>query len=385
MFNSAILEVAIGVVFIYALFSTICTALREGIEAWLKTRAAYLEYGIREMLHDKKGDRLAKDFFEHPMIFSLYSGQYQAGADEKLGLFTRGHDMPSYIPSRNFSTALLDLVARGPVGQTAGGAQAGHSISLESLRENARLLGNAPVARAVLNAIDMAEGNLAKAQANLEAWYDSAMDRVSGWYKRNTQKMVFGMSLILAILFNVDTIGIANSLYQNTSAREVVAGLAQSGSPAPGETRISDIQQRLEAMPIPIGWTDEVSNVLLGRAKPPAWWWWLEKFVAPIPGWLLTALAATLGAPFWFDVLNRVMVVRSTVKPHQKSPEEASEDRQRPADRRDPGNARIGQQTRASDGDDAANDDTALDGCGAAPSLATPDDALPAAEGGVLR
>jgi hypothetical protein len=47
-----------------------------------------------------------------------------------------------------------------------------------------------------------------------------------------------------------------------------------------------------------------------------------------ILGWLITAIAATLGAPFWFDVLNKIMVIRSTVKPHEKSPEEASEDRQ---------------------------------------------------------
>jgi len=39
-------------------------------------------------------------------------------------------------------------------------------------------------------------------------------------------------------------------------------------------------------------------------------------------------MAATLGAPFWFDVLNKITVIRSTVKPHEKSPEEASEDRQ---------------------------------------------------------
>jgi hypothetical protein len=44
-------------------------------------------------------------------------------------------------------------------------------------------------------------------------------------------------------------------------------------------------------------------------------------------GWFITALAATLGAPFWFDVLNKVMVIRSTVKPKEKSPDEASEDR----------------------------------------------------------
>jgi hypothetical protein len=57
-----------------------------------------------------------------------------------------------------------------------------------------------------------------------------------------------------------------------------------------------------------------------------------EHIFEPLVGWLLTALAAMLGAPFWFDLLNRMMVVRSTVKPHEKSPEESSEDRQAPRD-----------------------------------------------------
>jgi len=71
-------------------------------------------------------------------------------------------------------------------------------------------------------------------------------------------------------------------------------------------------------MKLPIGWNpappvNDVPNVLV-----------------LILGWLVTAFAATLGAPFWFDVLNKIMVIRSTVKPHEKSPEEASEDRQKP-------------------------------------------------------
>jgi hypothetical protein len=41
-------------------------------------------------------------------------------------------------------------------------------------------------------------------------------------------------------------------------------------------------------------------------------------------GWLITALAVSLGAPFWFDMLNKFIVVRSTVKPHEKSLEEKS-------------------------------------------------------------
>jgi hypothetical protein len=45
-----------------------------------------------------------------------------------------------------------------------------------------------------------------------------------------------------------------------------------------------------------------------------------------LAGWLLTALAVSLGAPFWFDTLNKIMVVRSTVKPSEKSRDEASKD-----------------------------------------------------------
>ena len=44
-------------------------------------------------------------------------------------------------------------------------------------------------------------------------------------------------------------------------------------------------------------------------------------------GYVATAAALTLGAPFWFDVLNKIMVIRSTVKPREKSQEEGSEDR----------------------------------------------------------
>jgi len=53
-----------------------------------------------------------------------------------------------------------------------------------------------------------------------------------------------------------------------------------------------------------------------------------------LAGWVMTALAISFGAPFWFDLLNKFMVVRSTVKPHEKSPEEGSEDRQTRSERR---------------------------------------------------
>lgn len=71
MLGSQILEVTIGVIFVFILISIICSAIREGIEAWMKTRAAFLEQGIRELLHDKKGEGLAKSFFHHPQNGSI--------------------------------------------------------------------------------------------------------------------------------------------------------------------------------------------------------------------------------------------------------------------------------------------------------------------------
>ena len=87
MFGSGILEVAVGIVLVYVLVSLLCTALREGIEAWLKTRSAYLEFGIRELLHHKSGNALTTAFFQHPLIFSLFPDDYRPGrSSERPGL-----------------------------------------------------------------------------------------------------------------------------------------------------------------------------------------------------------------------------------------------------------------------------------------------------------
>src|ERR1044071_3229730 len=115
MLGSGSLEVVIGVIFLFLLVSLACSAVREGIEAWTKTRAAYLEYGLRELLHDRAGSGLAAQLFNHPLIYSLYAEEYAPGrSDRRPGLLAKGRNLPSYIPSKSFALALLDLAARGP-------------------------------------------------------------------------------------------------------------------------------------------------------------------------------------------------------------------------------------------------------------------------------
>ncbi|MFP3646556.1 hypothetical protein [Paraburkholderia sp. SIMBA_054] len=424
MFNSAILEVAIGIVFIYLLLSLMCTALREGLEGWLRTRASYLESGIRELLFDAEGKGLAKLFYDHPLICSLFPGAYASPASGRTaGLFTRGHKLPAYIPSASFAAALIDIIGRGPAPSndsgTAGAMQhpnsdATHPITIADVRAHIATIGNPSVQRAVLTALDTASGDLEKAKKSLETWYDSAMDRISGRYRRSTQGVLFWIGLIVAVGFNVDTISLADYLYRNETQRGAI--VAQAGSIAKetnGEpSSYADVKKQINKLQLPIGWdflfqqdSQDTANGLAAaqraaQASPgehtlvdylrPAWNRYHAWLMKPL-GWLLTAVAITLGAPFWFDILNKIMVIRSTVKPHEKSQEESSEDRQTGADiTRMPGAPPttiqimpppISVPTPSVEPKPPA--DSHEDGCEVEVTDATPDNQLPAAQGGV--
>src|SRR2546422_1769880 len=132
MFGSQVLEVAIGLVLLYLLLSLICSSIREGIEAWQKTRASDLERGIRELLQDRGGTGLAKSLYEHPLVYGLFKGEYNPAKSLR--------NLPSYIPSKNFAVALMDIVARGPsvpvatTGARAAAPSTTTLLSVDSLR-----------------------------------------------------------------------------------------------------------------------------------------------------------------------------------------------------------------------------------------------------------
>jgi hypothetical protein len=282
---------------------------------------------LKELLQDPQGTGLVQQFFDHPIIYSLYAGDYSPESGGKGFLafcnrnlaFWRWRNLPSYIPSRNFALALMDMAARGPKLDAGTSPDATAPVTVDSIRTNLGTIENPAVQRALLIALDRAEGDLEKAQANLEAWFDSAMDRVSGWYKRSTQWFLIGIGLLLAIGLNINTLKIADTLYHDKTARDLIVESAGS-TVADGKQKPLDYDgasAKLNELNLPIGWPqswNEIKKEVQGN--------WPSDFA----GWLLTAFAVSMGAPFWFDSLNKLIVVRSTVKPHQKSPEEPSRD-----------------------------------------------------------
>ena len=329
MFGSTILEVIIGMLFVYLLLSVLCSAIGEYLESKWNNRAKLLKKGIELLLNDTTGPsktNLAEQFYKHGLIRPLYR-------DEKT--------LPSYIPSRTFALALWNMA-------TAGG---GVTTNLAEIRKTVATLQHQELKTALLTLIDEANGDLDRARANIEHWYESAMDRVSGWYKRKTTYTMLAIGIVMAAAINADTITIATALMRNSALRSAVVSAAEkqlAATPATGAAAgqqappvapvdpaeaVARAHGNVKALGLPIGWNTAANSEDDPRGVPEGFNWVLK-----ILGLLLTGFAVSQGAPFWFDLLNKVMVVRSTVKPREKSAEQPSKDRPAPkADAADKG------------------------------------------------
>lgn len=357
MLGSDTLDVAIGVSLLFLFISLICTAVREAIEGMMKTRAMALERGVRELLDDPRGLTLVTDLFNHPMIYGLYFGEYDAAKLNRkcpVAAWFGRRNLPSYIPAANFSAALLDLIVRGPVAPASVGQTPGAPVTVDAVRAAARDLPP-KLQRAVLTAIDGAGEDLSRLKANLEAWYDSSMARVSGWYKRRTHLILFLLGLSAAAVLNIDAITITERLSSDKALRAAVVAQAEktTQAPAPEAKTVGDvasIKGQLDQIGLPIGWTGgwptPQAALVPTTAKAGGDSWGCGQGVCrgatpgldangrPAPGkhyeirigaivslllgWVVTAFAVNLGAPFWFDILSKFMAVRSSLKPPAK-------------------------------------------------------------------
>jgi hypothetical protein len=329
MFGSLIIDVAIGVIFLYLLLSLLCTSIREGIESVLKVRAAMLQEGLREMLQDPTGNNLVKPLYESPLIDCLFRGVYNAKENLKPnGVARLRSRLPTYIPAANFARALVDIMVRGPSSSQAAAPPAAAAvapaagpaaITIDSIRQKLTNPGD-PVQRVVLQALDTAT-DLPTLYASLEQWFNNSMDRVSGWYKRQTQIILFLIGIVVTVAVNGNTITTANYLFSNKTARDQVVTLATQ-APGTGQEKLQQEDttrlRELVQIGLPIGWHWDSGapwpeGSIVKRDD------WGKVMLASILGWLLTAFAISLGAPFWFDLLSKIVQVRSTMKPKPKA------------------------------------------------------------------
>ena len=255
----------------------------------------------------------------------LYRGDYQQALARSR--------LPSYVPTRNFALALMDQVIAGKMNPAPSNAKLPRAASAspsDRLHLAAERIANEHLRRAILQAVQVGGDDASRVRQHLEQWYDGAMDRVSGWYKRRSQMLLFVLGLVGALAININSLTIAEELAKNATLRRAVATEAERP-----DNKTANAQETVDAIDrlgLPIGWTHGAVDALLhplrlNEKEKTDWWWTVLGALQIALGYGLTAFAISLGSPFWFDVLNRLMVIRETVKPHEKSPEEGSEDK----------------------------------------------------------
>jgi hypothetical protein len=287
MFGSTILDVAIGIIFIYLLVSLVISAINELIAAMLKSRAKNLSQGIQALLQDPSQAGWVARLYQHPLIQSL----------------SPPNSKPSYIPSRTFALALLDLVAPA----TADGAR-----TLADLKAGMVNLPE-PLQRTLTNLLDEAQHDVERLKTQIEIWFNNGMDRASGWYKRKTQWLQFSLGLTIVIVLNIDSVHIGRALFAvNSPLRASLVESAKNFVAQPGGTNrpMKDVVEAISTASLPIGWSE--------FPKPDQW-------PTVVMGWLITAFAVSMGAPFWFDLLNKVINVRASGKAPEEEPKPPKE------------------------------------------------------------
>lgn len=400
MFGSTALDVVIGLVFVFLLYSLLASILQEIFSTWMGLRARILKKAIVRMLNDNGTDprrplkwyrflfwflntfvwkrvtsfyrvliqrdppegTLARSFYEHPLIKYLGENTYNS--------------KPAYLSAKNFSKVMVDLI-------TGMKNKAGSDYAVEIqtfmdpdsekvLADNddehplkAPEIPKGDTTKTVEVQKDTyvflqslwadAQGDLTRFKALLEGWYDDTMERTTGWYKQYTQFFLFLIGFSIAVAFNVDAIRISQKLASDPELREQVvqqadafvkahpnldaelkeARRAATDSTDASQAQVDSVQALLDKQDTLMARANRLVsgdiqnlNQVLGLGYDPVEGRFfschnLQRFcrgffsregLIRTVGWILTALAISLGAPFWFDLLNKLMQLRGTVK-----------------------------------------------------------------------
>jgi hypothetical protein len=410
MLNNPILDVAIGLVFIFLLYSLLATTINEFVSTIFSYRPRMLEMAIERMLDGKNysyywWDKLINIFlwiyywseFFIKWIVSLIKKTKQDASQKtvapgnvlrfiknkpdspknfrrhklnsKAALFAAkftSHPMykraaensilnkkPAYLTAAVFSDILLDILSPAT----------GKPVLLSEIQGYIQALpktgpGALPAeTREIVNIyINQANGDLQRFKLLLEDWYNDTMNRVSGWYKRQSYKVLLLIGLILAVTFNIDTIEIVRTLSKDKVAREAMvknasAYLQQQTQPQTGQgtvpanntavntpktidaakiekdlAKIRDLYEKSIAeqnTTLGLGWSGQMksdsvawkNDRALGKTRFDFPVYFAAKRLPPaLPGFFITALAISLGAPFWFDLLNKFVNLRVSGK-----------------------------------------------------------------------
>ena len=379
MFDNVALNVVIGLVFIYLLYSLLATVVSEIFATYIGLRARNLKEAIDRMLNDTDDDKGFLDRLwdslklmknpENPRIDKFYSNP-EIKYLGSTGIFKN----PSAFKAVTFSRTLLyELNGKKPLDKDIIKAEIQHSVDpekypripKEGVTEDYIPTLDRQTAEFVLSLYNDSYGDLVKFKLQLEAWFDRTMEQCTEWYKRKIQVVLLVLGFMLAWFFNADTFSIISKLSTDKDARDNLVSMATAYIAAHPDTSNAPVSSLTEAQRDSLiqvqkqleediakantilgtgGWlpdtvmvsinsknqktyipvvdvaslTDEDKKIEVGNklsfSAGEKWSYFFRLVSHHFFGFLITAIAISLGAPFWFDLLNKLMQLRTSPK-----------------------------------------------------------------------
>lgn len=156
--------------------------------------------------------------------------------------------------------------------------------------------------------------------ANAGAWFDGQMEQLSLSYRRNVKYVLGAMGFAMALLFNLNAVGLATALIDDADARATLDAYSQSllangcgGGGERAEDRAADAEACREAAQKVDEQLDELRTLDdLGVALLSTEWqaWRGMPAADELLGMAVTAVAVSFGGVFWFDFLKFLTGIR---------------------------------------------------------------------------
>lgn len=313
-------DVAIGLVLVYLGASLFVTVINEYIVQMSNLRGRQLFNALKELIDDGK---IRETLGKSPALKPFFDKE----------------------PGKARSYVDPNVLGRLLVGSFEADSLAGNAV--QEVSKSVDKMSDSSL-KTQLQALVRTAGNTTESLVTVVSdWTDRSLTMLGDRYKRNLQTISFIVGLLVAISLNLNTVALTRHLYRDKEAREAAVALSVQVTEKTGkdvfdkcmamtsQQRRTDaactplaglvdaVQGRNESLgKLPIGWPE-----LPAQSLPPpvgferdAWLWGSR-----IVGWLLTALALSLGAPFWFDLLSKLVNVRHGMrKPEVKESKEST-------------------------------------------------------------
>ncbi|WP_420565809.1 peptidoglycan-binding domain-containing protein [Thalassobaculum sp.] len=262
--SGSLIDVVVSLALVYVLTALICSAIREVFASAFRLRQKTLERAVRDLCGENDDpcvtNNLAGRILDHPAV-------------RKLRL--PGGTAPSQLSARLFAGALLDELSAAARTSGVHRPRVADLIAAAPNSDLQRTLG--------LFAQEAGMDRQAFGQ-RIEEWYDDAMDRASGWYRRRSQRWILAVAALVAVAFNIDTLEIAR--------------LVWVGMPA-----ATDAAMLTGGHGLPVGWSLPED----GRTWAAGWAALMEVLAHPtkLLGFAITAIAVTMTADLLFSLMRR--------------------------------------------------------------------------------